>query len=459
MRRAPYPRPYVVQALLASHRRMLGRPWGFLGFGLALALGLFGLVCGFGLALVPWFVCELLALHLRLAAGEGCEHHRGWFAAWSIEMAAWAFVVLGGMLGALGVGSWGSGGGLLWTAWFGVTVGLAVMLPWLFVPPLLLERGGGVMGALLYSVSWIVTGGVLRTFFFSLGVHLFQWLPLWGVALLRGASSSVPLWWWLGAGVLSALWFVPLGQGAVAEAYRMRSDEASREALREGEGIAGFPLTLSLALAFGVSLLSVLLVGGAVLARPAAMSVGPAGVGAVLGRVDVAAGGTEVLTVPESTLSVRVARRKLVIAAADGGGAGGVPLPFDGDIEELVVRRRGERIFLEVRSGTGWWHTVVDEAGVRADDDLGRRLLERLPPFRAVAFAFLLLLGSVSNARSLVPLAEALRYAALPGSLRPDAPSFSRRVDEARARAWRWVPWCWAQAVAVAWIAWRAWAG
>ncbi len=459
---APYPRFFLSRSLAASARRVLARPAGALGLGTALLLALFGVLCGFGLLLAPWFVCELLALHLRLSLGVAQEHHRGWFGAWLIEIAAWVFLLLGGLLGTLGLGAWevhGLGDWFLavWPGLLGAAVGLAAMLPWLFVPPMLLDRGGSVLDALTHSVGWIATSGALRTLLFSWGVHLVQASPLLALSIGWSFSPSVRSPWWLLAAVASsAVIGVPLGQGAVVEAYRVRRDEVPRAGATLPPGFPGTSLALAAAVALAVPLLSLLLVAGAVLARPASMVSGAVEGGLLLHRARIPPGGVQVL-VPGTGLTVRALSRRLVVAASDGGGAGRIPLGFEGPIEEVALYRRGERILLEVRSGEGRWHAAVDEAGVRLDDGLRRRLRERLPPPRGALLALLLLLGTVSTIRALAPLAEVLRLAALPPSLRPEEECLLERVRAARARAWRWMPLWWLQAGAVAVVAWFAW--
>ncbi len=446
-------------AVVQAARVLWRRPWVSVGLGVSLLLGLLSVACGIGLLLAPWFVTELLALHLRAAGLDGVEHHRGWLGAWLVEAAAMAFVGLGGLFAiawlAEPAGDATVGGGEPLAALLGAAVAVVAMLPWLFAPLVLLDRGGSVPFALYQSARLMATAGLLRSLGFSLLVHGIQVLPLVAAAVVRLLVPDVPPLLLVGLALAGTVVSLPLGQGAVAAGYLRRRDEVPTSARAAQAVEPGFALSVGAAASVVLPLLAAVVVAGSVLARPTRVRPVAAPSGLVVLEEEVR-GARLQLPVPGTTLVVQVASRRLAVVAPDGGGAGRIPLAFEAPIERLRVVRRAERLWVEVVAGERRWSTVVDEAGVRLDDGLAARLAERLPPWAGLLFGAALVLGGFLGTLALASLGEAARSEALPEPLRPPPDWRARGRAAARRRLARWIgPWL-ACGLVAGWLAWRA---
>ncbi len=84
---------------------------------------------------------------------------------------------------------------------------------------------------------------------------------------------------------------------------------------------------------------------------------------------------------PGTTVQVSARPHGLRIEADDGGGAGEVELPLEGEVVGVMVVERAEpagTFVVAATDGAEWVATVVDADGVRLDDTLARRVFVRL---------------------------------------------------------------------------------
>jgi hypothetical protein len=108
-------------------------------------------------------------------------------------------------------------------------------------------------------------------------------------------------------------------------------------------------------------------------------------------------------------LEVVVSARSVKVTASDGGGAGVLPLRSAAALESLRVVRDRDRYGVEVGQGGARYVTWVDRAGVRQDDDLRARLLDRVPAWALLAMLASLLLTASALLPVLSSLAELRR--------------------------------------------------
>ena len=106
------------------------------------------------------------------------------------------------------------------------------------------------------------------------------------------------------------------------------------------------------------------------------------------------------------------------VTASDGGGAGGLPLSSAAPIEAARVVRVRERYGIELTQAGRRYATWIDRAGVRLDDDLQARLLDRVPSWAllgmlgallAIALALLPVLAQLGDVRRVYTLAPGAR--------------------------------------------------
>jgi hypothetical protein len=135
------------------------------------------------------------------------------------------------------------------------------------------------------------------------------------------------------------------------------------------------------------------------------------------------------LPVGDRSVSVRTTDDGVMVEAADGGGAGAIEAGFDTRQAALFVTPGGFRdppgsFEIEVTDGERWAVTLVDADGVRLDDSLSDRVIDRLGAFGALAallgFALLLILGFVTSAE--VGAARTLEAPKLLDATDPSAP-------------------------------------
>ncbi|MFW6050859.1 MAG: hypothetical protein ACODAU_06775 [Myxococcota bacterium] len=393
------PRPQPIEALRGAARLLAVHPGLSVGLGVALVLSLGSVCCGLGLIAAPWFACELLALTLATGLGRRVPRQRGWLAAGAVQ--AVAVVVLSAAVGA--AVTWlgaetprssempapvaPSNARLLALALGGSVLGLLYMVPYIYAPLLLVDRGGGLGAAMAESARYVVRGGFVAHLGLSLASHLLQVSPpLLAAVIALVAGDLGEIAWGVALAVPVMAVTVPLGQGMIVASYLDRRPSGATAALGRA------PLTRPLAAGlFAVGLapaVALLLVSAAVTVRPADPRPGEAPLGEVVagGTID---GAPVALAIPHTALEVRASPTRLAIAAGDGGGAGAVPRPEGAVFERVRVVRVRDAYALEVAGEGRSWVTWIDRAGVRLDDDLSARLADRLPtwglPWLAVA--------------------------------------------------------------------------
>jgi hypothetical protein len=407
----------------------LRRPFATLALGLALLTSLVAVCCGLGVVAAPWFLGELFALQIALGTGVRVARTRAWLWAFVLQMVAVLIlctvvgltllsvgpdVVVGGAhenTGTLAAGVAHSVG--VWLVAGGLTLALTVYFE--HAPALLLDRGGPLTGALLESARLVADSGVLRTWFTSGIAHGLQLAPIvLGVALAAafGTLSSTVMWA-LALLPLAAL-SLALGQGMVVASYLALRPGALDPARLPREA----SLSTSRALLWTTLLLAVLsgpvIVSGALL-RPALPREGALADSDLLDTLE-AGPALKERFVADTALTLQVSNEKVRIKASDGGGAGRIPLP-KGKVERVRVLRPstlpegihregfGTSIYaIEIALGDERTFTTwIDDAGVRLDDSLTRRLSSLLPPWMILALALCLVWAAIWVSLALPP--------------------------------------------------------
>jgi hypothetical protein len=420
-------------ALRASLALIKQRPFAIIALGLALYTSLASVCCGFGVVAAPWFACELLALLLSCGLGRPLTRSSAWLWAGLVQMiavvvlssvASLALMSLGPDVVVRGMGYGGEallariGQGLLVIA---VAGGLVLSLTVYFehAPAILIEHGGGFMAALLESARLVARFGPLRTWLTSALAH---GLPM-GTAvvaiLLLALRTTLPSALGLALLLLPVLVFTLVaGQGMMIASYlhlRHEVTDPARvplEAAPSKSGSAVWGVLLSCVMLGPLAVMLALLKPA--LPRDRAL---PSELPVLL-TVEPGAVPRE-LYVPGSALLLRVSRWEVRVSGSDGGGAGTIALPRERVRSVRVAQARppsedqghaghGESTFaIETRLASGRALTTwIDEAGVRLDDSLERRLALRLSPFAGFLLVSCFAWTAVWIARSLPPQAR-----------------------------------------------------
>jgi hypothetical protein len=456
-------------AFRESWRLFRLRPLATLALGLALLTSLVAVCCGLGVVAAPWFLCELFAVQIALGSGERPARTRAWLWAGFAQMLAVLVlcVVVGLTLVSVGPDIVLGGPGVepqrvaarvahslaVWAVAGSLALALTVYFE--HAPALLLDRGGSLGSALLESARLVADSGVLRTWFTSGVAHALALGPIvlgLTVAAAFGTLAST-VTWALALLPLAAL-AIALGQGMVVASY-LAVREPTEEALRRPPRAA---VSASRALLWGALLGCVLTgpvaVSGALL-RPSLPRPTPRDTaGELLLSLDASSAET-VRFIPDSAIQLRVTKRRLIIDLGDGGGAGTIPLPR-GELAKVRVRRVarvdgmaqdepvlfGSPYALDVRFADGRSVTTwIDDAGVRLDDSLERRLAALLPPWAIAALAGCLLwtalwVGLSLPAQGRLRRALAERWAAGQRGAEWDALHAQLRRGALRAALW-----------------------
>jgi hypothetical protein len=271
---------------------------------------------------------------------------------------------------------------------------------------------------------------VLAHVLLSLAINCVQVLP----AALAALSASLlvddelgPLWVLFSLPLLSLS--VPLGQGMLVSAYVERSRDVSSisaAALRDRTGWRPARRLLALwTLLVAAPVLSFAMLGAS-LVRPSRLPAGRVPQSAEVVRALRPIAGPERVHPPGTALEIEIDPRMVRVSASDGGGAGKLPLRSSAPIEALRIVRVRDRYGLELMQRGQPFVTWIDRAGVRQDDDLRARLLDRVPTWVLLA----MLAALLSTASVLLPvlasLAELRRlYAATPLEHGPPAQALS----------------------------------
>lgn len=367
------------------------RPVSHLALGSAVTVSLLSVCCGIGLLTTPRFTCELLAMQLGQLRGQPVPRAGGWLGAAAIQACAVLPVSLLLMLALFG-GELASADGTVGAAMlkrggaYGailVMVSLAWLLPFLYAPMFALERRTGPFRALVASAGAVRRGGTGAHLFICFVAHMVQAAPPLLALLfahLLGVPGEMPRVVLLSLPALALT--VPLGQGMLCAAY-LRAEPARALAIPEPPALRiawGVPLSAPLLALLGLAF---------ALLRPAPLvPVGPPEpMASPLVQWHAASDGPRTLPIMDTGLRVAVAPERVAVEAGDGGGVGTLPLPPGSAVAGVEVARVGDayRVRLVLEGATGPRQAVIDRAGVRLDDGLGRRLLSRVPGWALLA--------------------------------------------------------------------------
>jgi hypothetical protein len=420
--------PSVGACLEHSSRLLRSRSGAAIALGAGIVLALISVCCGTGVLMTPWLMCELIAMQLAQALNRPFARRRTWFSAGVILLGAVLLTSSVGWLTWLGVaadaGAHGTAG-LLASA--SAVVALVFVLPFLYAPLLLVEGRAGLGGAVLESARLVMAGGALPHMKLSLAANTVQVAPLLIVvasALAFAEIDRIPLWGLLSLPLLS--FSVPLGQGMLVSAYVNRRSEIANPRRTRVAGRPPVALVLVWAMLVIAPILSFGLLGTS-LVRPSRLIVG-----ALPPRVEPVAHLTQLerehsVYPPGTALQIAASAAQVRVIASDGGGAGRLPLRSSAKITSVRVGRERDRYGIEVLQAGLAHVTWIDRAGVRLDDDLRARLLDRLPP----SALWLMLASLLSTACALLPvmasLGELRRLYTLESGARPAGREISAR--------------------------------
>jgi hypothetical protein len=435
--------PSVGACLRRSAQLLLGRSGATIALGAAIVLGLISVCFGIGVVMAPWLLCELLALQLGEALGTPPPRAPAWAGACAILFGAVLLTASVAWLSWLALGtdapsvalseSAGTAHALTAGGAFAVASAIASLgfvLPFLYAPLILVEGRGGIGASVLESARLVAREGALPQFGLSLVANAVQVAPLL-VALLSASllseSDSAGLWALLSLPLLALS--VPLGQGMLVAAYVERRAELadlhrSRLAGRPSRGLIAAWLMITAAPLLSFSML------GASCVRPSRVPIGRLPETAEVIATFVPLRGQVHTHPPGTALEIVGDQHGVRVEASDGGGVGVLPLRGTAAVQGLRIARVRDNYGLELQQAGRSYLTWIDRSGVRLDDDLRARLLDRVP-----IWALLLMLASLfSTASALLPvlasLAELRRLYALEPGPRP-AP---RTLSELRAR-------------------------
>lgn len=443
----------IRQALAASVGMLRERSVVSLGLGAAVVLSLLSVCCGVGLLTTPWFMCELYAVQIALSAREPVV--RG------VPSVIAALILLGAVLMVTAVAaitllaaspelSFSVLGredldavllqrGAL-TALIGSAMALLLATPWLYAPLLLIEQRTRFDLALVESVRLVVVQGALRSVRLSLCAHALQASPLLlaaGLAFCFDANQVVVF-------VLAATPLlcvsVPLGQGMLVAAY-----VAQRERLQPAKAVEPrSPRTKpsskaercarAWTLLMVLPILSLLLLELSLL-RPSRVPAGAAPSGEPVAQLLPTEGTLQRAILPNTALEVVAGTHLARVVASDGGGVGDLPLTAAGPIERVSVLRVRDEFAIEIKQAGQLYTTLVDRAGVRLDDDLRARLLDRVTPLQLVIFLCALLATGIVSVPVLYGLGQARRSHRLPSAERPSVIDLAQQDAHSLRRA------------------------
>lgn len=420
----------VGRSFRESLKLLRARPGTTIALGSAIVLGLLSVCCGIGMAMTPWLLCELLAIQLAEASGKPTPRGPSWVSAGLLMLGAVLFTVSVGWLTWLGLGTdadllaapaptlaerlaRGPGVPAAFSAW----TALLLVLPFLYTPLILLDARASLGGAVLESARLVVLGGALRHYVLSFVENTVQLIPVLVAGFLAAVfapEQSWPLLVLLGLPLLSVS--VPIGHGMVVSTYagfrgQIVDPERTRSTSRPPRALILVWLFIGLAPVLSFALL------GAALVRPSRLPPGQVPATQVESiAVHTPLRGEVRVHPPGTALEIVVSPSRAEVVASDGGGAGVLPLHGAAPIETLRVVRKRDRYGIELSQASHSSITWIDAAGVRLDDDLRARLLDRVP--RWVLWAMLAAL--FATACTLLPVLAALgevrrRYALLEG--------------------------------------------
>ncbi len=425
----PYP---ALRQSVALFRKRRGQTFGL---GVALVTSLGAVFCGLGVVATPWFLCELFALQIALGTGGPYPVKRtpSWFAAGAVQVvavgvlatiSALALLALGPdvLLGGISLGApTGAEPPLMRFAVLMLVSGLVIALSMYFehAPAILIDRGGGLHAALLESARLVAETGPFRTWLTSLAAHSLQMGPgLVSIYLAAShASLEVSLRWAIVLFPVVAV-SLALGQGMMVASYLHLRDGVTLPEAVPSEAApsksGAFVWSLLLMGVMSGPLLALL-----ALARPALPAIGQLPRDARIVLSMLAKPEPQQRYLPESAVQLVLETHSVAITASDGGGVGTLPLPPGPIAEVRAARPRSlsdelrssaqtdSTFALEVHMQDGTILTsYIDEAGIRLDDSLHRRLRARLPVWAPLALCACLLWTALWIAYALPPQAR-----------------------------------------------------
>lgn len=412
--------PYA--ALRASLALFRKRPGLTLSLGVALFTSLGAIFCGLGIVAGPWFLCELFGLQIALGTNGPYppKRTRAWLSAAGIQAVAVSVLGTISFLSLLALGPDVLLGGISLGApteaeslsvRFGVlflagSLVIALSVYFEYAPAILIDKGGGLHAALLESARLVAATGPFRSWITSLFAHSLQMAP--GIFAISFAASNASLestlrWGAVLMPVVSLC--LALGQGMLVASYLHVRPLVTRPADVPPEAAP------SKSYAFVWSLLLLGVMSGPLLVlfaltKPAPPVEGRMPEDARVVLTQRASENTVRRYLPESALELLLSHGSVAVVASDGGGVGALPLPFeDLHIEEVRAARprrlpeglqngvsTDDTFALEIRIGPDHFLTTfVDEAGVRLDDSLRRRLQACLPAWAPIVLCACLL--------------------------------------------------------------------
>jgi hypothetical protein len=446
--------PSVGPAFLASLRLLRARSVVTLSLGAAVVLSLLSVCCAIGLVTTPWFLCELFAVQLALCTGRPMLRGLSFIPAGMVMLGAVLLVSAVAWITLLGTGPelsnqtprlfnlttlMRSGG---FYAIIASAIALLVIAPLLYAPLILIEQRRPFDAALVESVRLVVTRGVLENVRLSLIAHAVMVLPLLlATALALSLEPSLLSLFALCATPLLCA-SVPLGQGMIVWTYTQTREPPEVAPLEtDGVTLAALRSTGAHARAWsvliGMPIVSLVVIGLS-LVRPSRVPEGSAPPGEALAVLIPQGTQTARAVLPDTALEISATRSSLHVAASDGGGAGTLPLSAAAPIEQVRVVRVRDAFALELLQAGTHYVTWVDRAGVRVDDDLRVRLLDRVSPLQLLIMLCALFATGIVTVPVLNDLGRVQRGYRMARARRPSADvlALDRARSIRRARLW-----------------------
>lgn len=439
--------PSIGPAFVASLRMLRARSVVTLALGAAVVLSLLSVCCGLGLVTTPWFLCELFAVQLALCVGRPMARGMAFVPAGLVMLGAVLLVSAVAWITLLGSGPelpnqtprlfnlttlMQSGG---FYAVISSAIALLVITPLLYAPLILIEQQTQFDAALIESVRLVVTRGVFASVSLSLFAHALQVVPLLvatGFALLF-EPSQLSLF-----ALCATPWLcvsVPLGQGMIVWTYiQVREARAPAPPDLDPQVAAALRSTGAHARAWTAMIvlpIASLVLTELSLVRPSRIQLGTVPEGELVAILTPQIKDAARVVLPDTALEVSVTRHALNVRASDGGGAGSLPLRAAAPIERVRVFRIRDAFALELQQGDEHYVTWVDRAGVRLDDDLRVRLLDRVSPLELFVMLCALLSTGVATMPILNDLGRVQRGYGMAPARRPSADVLA--LDRARS--------------------------
>jgi hypothetical protein len=417
-------RPDLLDSLRESFRMLRARPVAIPLTGAAVILSIGAVCCLFGFVAGPWFACELTAMQLALATGRPVARTRSWLWAGvvllgSVSLSAavlWLTLVGLGVDLSVEIDEAAESAGVGWpSAVFGAGSAILVqafLLPFVYAPFILIDRGGTIASAAAESARLVMRGGVLRHFLLLSTATSIQAAPFLAVTVIVLALEDPTVVPMVVLGALpAAAVAIPLGHGLMVASYvRVTRSELAggveavppvREAPRALQAV--WTLLVIAPIVAGA-------LAGASLVQPSRLRPGPAPPGEVV--ADLAVDERErTAWIPSTAVQVRARRGRVDVEASDGGGVGRLILPEGASVERVRVVRVSDSWAVEVDTTRGVHRTFVDGSGVRLDDDLHARFADRLSGWALLALVLAMIASSLLMGPSIAALAELTRTA------------------------------------------------